>query len=105
MVQTTQKLMTPKTKKKIIPLQLLKQTCGACPTVWEGTNRKGTKEVYMRYRHGYFSMMVGDKTVIGVTYYGEGGGDGVMNQDEMIKLVKKNSDYRVKWTDDIMGPE
>lgn len=37
----------------------LRQTCGACPSQWEGRTDDG-KWVYVRYRFGWLSVRVGE---------------------------------------------
>lgn len=47
-----------------IVVESITMTCGACPTQWEGHTNDG-KSVYVRYRWGYLSVDVNDKTVYG----------------------------------------
>lgn len=94
-----------KSEKEIIPLQILKETCHGCPMVWDGYTQNGSLEVYIRYRHGYLSMTVGGECVMNIHYITTCGADGVMSQKEMITVVNENSNYSIKRTGDIMGPE
>lgn len=50
--------------EKPIVVYDVKQTCGACPSSWEGRTEDG-REVYARYRWGYLSVRVGDEQVFG----------------------------------------
>jgi len=54
------------------------QTCGACPSQWEGKTDRG-HNVYVRYRWGYLSVRVSiypkGNAVFGVEVYGEKLGD------------------------------
>jgi hypothetical protein len=58
----------------------LVNTCGACPSQWEGKT-EGGDEVYIRYRWGYFSFDLNGVEVIG----GQIGDsyDGVMSDYEL----------------------
>ena len=71
------------TRKKI-KVNSIKQTCGACPSQWEGeTDDK--KYVYVRYRWGVLRVDVDSKTI-----YGEVHGDsldGYLAYDELIAFT------------------
>jgi hypothetical protein len=86
--------MKVKTKKYRILSDTLRMTCGGCPSSWEAQTTKG-KEVYIRYRHGYFRVDVEGETVYGDNYLSPNGGDGVIGETEMKKLIKKNT--RIKF--------
>jgi hypothetical protein len=61
----------------------IKQTCFACPTVFEWKNKKG-HDIYFRLRHGYARIVneTKNKTILqGIFPYG----DGVCTQEEMIQ--------------------
>jgi len=45
-------------EQKALTIVALTQTCGMCPSQWEGTTDDG-KAVYIRYRHGELSVGVG----------------------------------------------
>ncbi len=58
------------------------QTCGACPSQWEGSLDDG-RAIYIRYRHGYLSIRLSEKptddiydAVGGEEVLGKGYGDG-----------------------------
>jgi hypothetical protein len=42
----------------VIDVTELAQTCGACPSQWEGRTRDGG-HIYVRYRHGQLRIGVG----------------------------------------------
>lgn len=71
------------TKYKVVGID---QTCGACPSQWEGEDDQG-RYVYARFRHGWLSVKVGDEQVIGLSVRSGEMGDGVMNYDELRELT------------------
>jgi len=82
-------------RKKIVDL---KRTCVACPSQWEART-KDDRPVYVRYRWGYLSVMMGkkgesidDAIINGVQVCGEQFGesmDGLLPYYAMKKLTKK----------------
>jgi len=76
----------------------LNQTCGACPSQWEGKLNDG-RMFYIRYRWGYLSVRISENAtndvgdaVGGQEILGEqvdkSGWDGVMNEDDMLEKIK-----------------
>lgn len=63
------------------------QTCGACPTQWEGQDDKG-RPVYARFRHGWLTVDIAEKEVIRLSVRPGQAGDGVMSYAELIELTK-----------------
>jgi len=72
----------------------LVQTCGACPAQWEFRTCQN-RPVYVRYRHGYLSIKIGEpdasifSAVSGRSLFGEGRGgpyDGTIEW-EMVKEI------------------
>lgn len=47
--------MTEPTRLRVVELT---QTCGACPSQWEGRTADG-RHVYVRFRYGYLAIGVG----------------------------------------------
>lgn len=70
------------------PLKIteLKMTCSACPSQWEGRLSDGSL-LYARFRHGYFYVTIDGDKIFGTDI--EGGSDGVMGTDKMLRLVKR----------------
>lgn len=72
------------------------QTCGACPSQWDGITNDG-RGVYVRYRWGFLSVRVaktvdGD-AVAGDQLYGEqlgDGFDGVLSEEGLIEVLVRN---------------
>lgn len=73
----------------------LVQTCGACPSQWEGRT-DDNRSIYVRYRWGHLSITVGSKggditdAVMGQSVfevdYGDGL-DGVLEYEELKELT------------------
>ena len=73
---------------RMIKLSLIR-TCSACPSQWEGTTDKG-EDVYIRYRHGEFSIEINHEVVYERSDFKpkyEGGG--YMTNDELSILLKE----------------
>lgn len=67
-------------------------TCYACPTQFEFEDEKGTK-YYFRYRNGYWKLVdVTDDENWKIIVDGQYGDwlDGLMNEEEFIKILKDN---------------
>ena len=64
----------------------LTQTCGACPSQWEGETENGAY-VFIHYRHGYLYMTVDSEMVFSKNISDNPFGDGVMNTEEMLKIT------------------
>lgn len=62
----------------------LKQTCGACPSQWEG-ELVGGGSFYIRYRWGYLSLSFNGKEVM-LKQLGDGL-DGVLSTNDMAIAV------------------
>lgn len=80
-------------------LKQLDQTCGACPSQWEGTLEDG-RAVYVRYRHGWLTATAaptmdravmaydGDRGLEVLADQAHGGvADGFMTEAEMLELT------------------
>lgn len=69
------------------------QTCGACPSQWEGETTEGGS-IYIRFRFGCFSVDLDGfqiyYTVIGNDAYG---GDGVMDTEKMQQITAHILDW------------
>ena len=62
----------------------LTQTCGACPSQWEGKMENGAY-IYIRYRYGWLSVDIDD-----VHVFGQEVGDslgGVMDTEQMLRIT------------------
>jgi len=77
----------------------IRQTCGACPSQWEGKLSDG-RYVYVRYRYGYLSISVGGPTVAdavrGEEVFGQDIGDGLdgfMSYEEL----KQHTQGKIEW--------
>lgn len=78
----------------MIKIKELTQTCYACPSQWEGKT-VDDRPIYVRYRWGYLSFMVGkkeDKSILDYKeIYGEQIGnniDGVLSEEDMLEEVR-----------------
>lgn len=80
----------------MIRLVQVEQTCGACPSQWEGTDTEH-RPVYIRYRHGYLSVRIGPvdgdigSAVDGEEILGTALGDaldGVLSEEELREVTK-----------------
>jgi len=80
-------------------LENVEQTCFAVPSQWEADTDNGLK-VYIRYRHGNFTVGIGETVddAVGNTIYQESIGDGldgVMETSKMLEIVNKlNPPYK-----------
>jgi len=75
-----------------VRVKSLERTCIACPSQWEGKTEDG-RVIYIRYRHGYFSIGLGktlDEAVWDDFYEAEldVGGGGWMTEDELREVTK-----------------
>ena len=78
-------------------IKRLAQTCGACPSQWEGWLDDG-RAIYVRYRWGYLSICISSEptediyeAVRGEEIFGErlgGGWEGVLEVEELIEATK-----------------
>lgn len=66
-------------------------TCSACPSQWDAETTNGDY-VYIRLRHGCFSLEVNNSNVINETTSDY---DGVMNTEDMIRFVNNNSSVKI----------
>ena len=78
------------------------QTCGACPSQWEGKVEDG-RMIYIRYRHGYLSIeasihpsndvddAIGEDCILGLQH-GDNY-DGVMDFEDLVSLSKEVLDF------------
>jgi len=81
-----------------VKLTSLTQTCGACPSQWEGRATNDDRPVYIRFRHGRLSIRIGppgdtmDSAVGGIEIYHEyigGQHDGQIDWPEVEKRVRR----------------
>jgi hypothetical protein len=75
-------------------LKSMEQTCGACPSQWEGELDDGTF-IYVRYRWGNFSVGIAetlDEAISTHTFSCKIGGEysGFLTNNEMYQLLAKN---------------
>lgn len=75
----------------------LAQTCGACPSQWEGRTAAG-EHVYIRYRGGRLSLGIGptEDDAVGSDHAVLERGDpldGVMDTGTMIALLADHADF------------
>ena len=89
----------PEGKSPVIVM--LEQTCGACPSQWEGQLADG-RALYVRYRHGYLRACVAD-TLGGAISFGSADlmaqvavvlseeGRVISNDDELAEQVQQRS--------------
>ena len=85
-------------------IALIKQTCGACPSQWEGFT-EDSRPFYIRYRYGVLSVYVGEvgglsafDALDGGNIYCENHGgelDGVMSESKMMELTSGVLDWEV----------
>lgn len=68
----------------------LTQTCGACPSQWEGQSEAGD-DIYIRYRRGFLRIEVNGKTILS----GRIGDslDGVLNEEDMKSVTSRILDW------------
>jgi hypothetical protein len=79
----------------------IRNTCGACPSQWEGRLSDG-RFIYVRYRWGYLSIRVGSPDVraaiSGEEVFGQYAGefmDGWMTYEDL----KKHTQGKIEWPD------
>ena len=82
-------------KYKVIKLE---QTCGACPSQWEGIT-DDSRSLYIRYRWGYLSVSIGEPEdfseyagVRGSEIFGGAIGDeygGVLSEEKMMAITSE----------------
>jgi len=68
----------------MVKIKSLTQTCGACPSQWEGETENGAY-VYIRYRYGWLSV-----DIDGVHMFGQEVGDSlgsVMDTEQMLRIT------------------
>ena len=78
----------------------VKRTCDFCPSQWEGTTDNG-KTAYLRYRWGKLWLGIGknlneaikNQTLL---YDSEDSWDGYLSNEEMVKIVKKQTNIDVE---------
>lgn len=75
----------------MIIIKKLEQTCGGCPSQWEGEDIDGNY-VYIRYRWGILRMDHKEhfNTIFSQQLDPEGWG-GIIEEEEMLSILKKNS--------------
>lgn len=71
---------------KLIKIDSINQTCSACPSQWDAKTDTG-EDVYIRVRHGNFTLDVNGSNVL--RGHPEGV-DGCMSTSEMISYVNDN---------------
>lgn len=71
----------------------LKETCSACPTIFEWKNKKG-EDVYFRLRHGCARIVNETKDKVIISDYFEYG-DGVCSWEDVVRWAKDN-DIKLK---------
>jgi hypothetical protein len=65
-------------------IKSLEQTCGACPSQWEGEMENGAR-IFIHYRYGWLSVDIDD-----VHVFGQEVGDsfgGVMDTEQMLRIT------------------
>lgn len=67
---------------RILVVNKLTRTCYACPSQWEGTLVNG-QTIYIRYRHGHFSINVDDINVYSKTINQMA--DGFLTNEELLE--------------------
>lgn len=70
----------------MLKLRRLEQTCGACPSQWEGEFEDGSP-VYIRYRHGHLYVADAPRGTILFAANVEYGGGGTMTTEEMLAVT------------------
>ena len=68
---------------------ILRQTCEACPSQWEGYTDKH-EPVYIRFRWGYLFVKIDDKEIFGKKLGGEY--DGVLSFEQLKKELEGKLD-------------
>lgn len=76
----------------------VEQTCGACPSQWDGQT-SDNRQIYIRYRWGFLGISVGEigdtsefAAVSGREVFGLAHGDGldgVLSYDELKELTRR----------------
>ena len=64
----------------------LTQTCGACPSQWEGEREDGA-HVFIHYRHGHLYVSVNSILVFSKNISDNPFNDGVMDTEEMLRIT------------------
>ena len=70
-------------------VKIIKNTCPACPSQWEGKTDKG-RDIYIRYRWGYLTVQIDGvqgREILGMDL-GRGNWDGVLNFHDMKNFTK-----------------
>lgn len=71
----------------MIKLKTLEMTCDFCPSQWEGETEDG-KRIYIRYRWGHLSYLIGDDPVNSSILIRAGHDyDGIMETETMLKFL------------------
>ena len=80
----------------------IEQTCGACPSQWEGIT-DDNRRVYVRYRWGNLSVRVGEiddmqefAAVRGNEVFALAHGDGFLEYSELVKLTKGEIEWPIQ---------
>ena len=68
--------------KELLVVDRLSRTCYACPSQWEGTLANG-QSIYIRYRHGHFSISVNNIDVYSKTINQMA--DGFLTNEELLE--------------------
>lgn len=71
----------------------LVQTCFGCPSAWEGETEDG-KELYVRFRHGYWRVDVDGTTVVSGT--SNQMADGVCSWDDILEWAAEEDFFLVE---------
>lgn len=78
------------------PVQSLEQTCGACPSQWEGKTAAG-QDIYVRYRYGSLRLDIDEHTVMTWTrpdsQIGDNAYDGCLSHIHMRALTSMFLDH------------
>lgn len=77
-------LRADKPERRVVTVE---RTCGGCPDVYEGTLNTG-ESFYIRCRHGYAKLVVGDDGIVAEYDFGDGS-TGVLNDEVIEKLYKQ----------------
>lgn len=67
-------------------IKWLKNLGTGCPSQWEGKTEDG-QDVYIRYRWSHLSVEVGDQQLLSHDT-DDGGWNGIMDDDELVKILK-----------------
>lgn len=77
--------------KKIKIVELI-QTCGACPSQWDGITKDGGS-VYIRFRHGSLRVELNGDSIF--HYSDNRVADGSMDTDEMMEITSQVIKWRL----------